>query len=679
MKIRLGSRCSPLALVQVDEILSLMKNKGIELAKNLTTFETQGDKDKITPLTQEPADNFFTDTLDQALLDNQIDIAIHSAKDLPQALNEGLSIFALTESLDNTDAFVGQVSFNQLKANAKVGTSSMLRQQSVLALNPKLQVVDIRGSINERIEFIKQGHCDGLIVATVALKRLKLDHLIKDIMPWETTPLQGQLAVVGRVSDIHLQELFLSIDVRSQYGQVTLVGAGPGDPKLITVKGIEALQEAEYVFYDYLVHKDLLDYAEKAEKINVGKRKGDHTLPQEELSKMLRDHALEGKNIVRMKGGDPLIFGRGADEISFLREYHIPVSVIPGVSSATAIPSGLGIPLTARGISSSVGFVSGHGEDHQKNSDEFIRIPDVDTIVFLMGLSKLETIIASLKRAKWNENTAIIIISKGTRIDEKIVSGTLDNIQEKVKKIDLQPPALIVVGETVKFWWSQSGRQKSIIYTGTNPEKYESLGHIIHLPMIEISGVHIGAKDFKQLLTDLEHYDMILFTSRFGVRYFFEMINQHAASLKILEAKTFIVIGLETALALREYSFEPALISPVTTSEGLLEAIIQKFDLQGKRILFPRSNLPNPYLERELNQRGCQVDVLTVYQNTKTNKKNLPSQGIGNILFTSPSTVENFLKDYGVIPKHWRILSKGPFTKKSLQKAGYQSEAYVHE
>ena len=218
------------------------------------------------------------------------------------------------------------------------------------------------------------------------------------------------------------------MNIRKKYGTVTLAGAGPGDPELISVKAIKCLQQCDAVFYDFLIDTALLRYAKKAKKIYVGKRKGVNVLSQAELSKMLRDQAIKGKNIVRLKGGDPLIFGRGADEIEYLRSYHINVEVIPGISSATGIPAALGIPLTARGISSSVAFISGHAEDEKAHAPKPVEIPKTDTIVFLMGLTKLPVIVRSLRDAGWKETTPIIVISKGTYRDEKIASGTITTI-----------------------------------------------------------------------------------------------------------------------------------------------------------------------------------------------------------------------------------------------------------
>ncbi|MCA9406112.1 MAG: uroporphyrinogen-III C-methyltransferase, partial [Candidatus Omnitrophica bacterium] len=441
--LKVGSRGSRLALVQVEEVKTLLEGAGIKVKFDGRTFQTGGDTDKSTPLDQaNVADNFFTDAVDQALLNKDIDIAIHSAKDLPQELPHGISILALTRAVDETDAFVGRASFKDLPKGAKVGTSSTLRKKEVAALNPDVELVNIRGTIEERIAMVDDGTCDGVIIATVALKRLGLEGRITDIMPWPAAPLQGQLAITGRSLDYHLRKIFAPIDCRLNYGDVTLVGAGPGDPDLITVKGIKALQDADIVLYDYLAHPSLIQHAPQAKCVSVGKRKGKHSLPQAELSKMILDHVRQGKNVVRLKGGDPFIFGRGAEELSYLKSFHVQVNVIPGVSSATGIPSTLGMPLTARDVSSSVAFVSGHGKDEHDNQPQSIKIPDTDTIVFLMGLTKLEAIVQALLDTGRDKTMPVAVISNGTRDDQQMVIAPLTSIVEKVKAENIHQPAL---------------------------------------------------------------------------------------------------------------------------------------------------------------------------------------------------------------------------------------------
>ncbi len=672
--IKIGSRGSALALIQVEEIKALLTGARAPVAFDHKAYATQGDRDKTTSLMDNAADDFFTDALDEALLKGDIDIAVHSAKDLPKQIREGLEVFALTKSADETDAFVGRMPFEKLPKGSKVATSSPLRAQEVKRLNPDVTTVDIRGTIGERIQKIEEGYCDGVIVATIALKRLGLERYIQSIMPWEATPLQGQLAVVGRENDLKLKKIFAAVDVRETYGKVFLVGAGPGDPELITQKGIRILKSADCVFYDYLVDDELLTHAGQAEKIYVGKRKGAHSMPQAELNRLIRQKVLDGKVVVRLKGGDPLVFGRGGDEIEYLRGYYIDVQIVPGVSSATGIPSSLGIPLTARDVSSSVAFVSGHARDEDPSSTRLIDIPQAETIVFLMGLTKLDILIKSLYAARWKEGTPVLVVSKGTRPDERIVVGTLKDIRSKTAEAGLEPPALIIVGETVRFGQRHAKKKTCVLYTGTNPEKFKGLGHIIHFPMIEISPVPFSAQQIHALIAAMPNYDMVLLTSRFAVKYFFALIERGNYPLSELATKTFVAIGKTTAAALARYGITPALTAEEETSEGLYKELTAKFPVKGKQVLFPRSSLSNPYLKEHLTKAGAVVEELTVYQNIKPPKRPIPRENIRQVLFTSPSTVRNFLEDYGRIPKEWGILSKGAVTSKCLKEAGYEYE-----
>ncbi len=677
-KFLVGSRASQLARIQVREVFDLLANKGTEISYELKTYLPRGDRDKITPLSSNPADDFFTDSLDQALLNNEIDIAIHSAKDLPRRMQKELLIFALTGSLDDSDAFVGPCLLRELKPGAKVGTSSALRKQAVKEINPAVELVDVRGHIEERLKLIKQGKIEGLIAATCALKRLGLSDQIREILPWEATPLQGQLAVVGRRTDLELGSRFAPIDIRKTYGRVWLVGAGPGDPDLISVKATKILEKADCVFYDYLIHTDLLDYCPQAEKVYVGKRKGDHAMPQAELSRKLRDQARRGLNVVRLKGGDPLIFGRGADEIQYLRSYHIEVEVVPGISSATGIPSSLGIPLTARGQSATVAFMSGYGESETETDPQKIDIPRTDTIVFLMGLTKLSMIVRSLIEAGWQKDTPMMIISNGTRIDEEIVTGSLGDIEERHAQHPLKPPALIIAGQTIKFRQEKTLEEKNILYLGTFPERYRRMGKIIPLPMIELQKAALSQADQDRLKASLADFDFILMTSRHAVKYFFQILKEEGISW-LSSAIRFMTIGQETANTLRRYHFEPELIPETETGPGLFESMKKKYPLKGKKILFPRSALPNPFLKDKLTKAGANVWELVVYQNLKPEKMPLPRIKIDQILFTSPSTVRNFLEEYGTIPPLWNILAKGPRTQEALQEAGFHQAAVLTE
>jgi len=665
--IKIGSRSSRLAKIQVEEVLSLIG--GLRCPYGLITLNTQGDLDKTTSLTTNPADNFFTDALDEALLKKQIDIAIHSAKDLPQRLNEGLKIFALTKPLDKTDSWVSTYSIEDLPQGAKIGTSSPLRSEMIRILRPDVMLVDIRGTIDERLDLLKNKYVDGLIIATCALKRLGYENQINSILPWETVPLQGQLAVVGRSEDFEFEKMFEDIDVRRHYGQVFLVGAGPGDPKLITVKAIEALKDADSVFYDYLVDSSLLQYASKAEHIYVGKRKGNHSLPQEKLSRQLKDKAIEGKNVVRLKGGDPFIFGRGAEEINFLRSYHISTQIIPGVSSGTGIPSVLGIPLTARGIASSVAFISAYGELEDGQTSKEIPIPQADTIVFFMGLTRLALIVQSLLKAGWPKTKPIVIVSNGTKPNQRVIQGDLSNIEKLAFSHSLSAPSLIIVGDTVNSYRKEN--PKVFLHCGTHPERYTHFGQIIPWPMIQIEAISLNDQQKEALVRDFDQSDFVILTSPAGAQHFLQTILALKPVNLVLQ-KNFIVIGKQTAEILEEFGIGAQIISAEETAEDLFNVIVNAINLDGLTILFPRSSLPNPFLKQALEQRGADVKEWTIYTNVKPPKRPLPDVSIDGVIFTSPSTFMNFLEDYGSLSPQWQILAKGPVTAKSIEEAGYR-------
>ena len=358
-EIRVISRNSNLALRQVDEVFSRFP----EIQYKIIPVKSFGDKNKQISLLTNSIPDFFTRELDKAILNDEADIAIHSAKDLPYPLPEGLEIIALLEAFDKTDSLVSNrnLKLNDLKDGSKVGTSSQTRKNELLSIRPDLQIVSIRGTIEERIEQVDNSSIDALIVATCALKRLGLENRIAEVLPFETHHLQGHLAIVAKTRNENAKQLFSEFDIRKSYGTVYLVGFGPGDPELLTIKAEKLIRNADVIFYDDLINKEFLNNY-KAEKVYVGKRKDKHSIEQNEINKLLFEAALSGKQVVRLKGGDPMIFAHGGEEIEYLQERLINVEVIPGISTALAAASALKISLTHRDLSSAVSFISGHSE-----------------------------------------------------------------------------------------------------------------------------------------------------------------------------------------------------------------------------------------------------------------------------------------------------------------------------
>jgi len=233
--------------------------------------------------------------------------------------------------------------------------------------------------------------------------------------------------------------------------KVILVGAGPGDEELITVKGLKAIKDGDVIIYDDLINKDLLKYArEDAELIYVGKRKGKHSYKQEDINKLLVEKARENKVVIRLKGGDPFVFGRGGEEVLYLKRHNIPYEVIPGVTSAIAVPEVAGIPLTHRKVSSSFTVVTGHEAEDKEERQVKLRDLNSDTIVILMGISNLESHVRELlKNPRRSESTPVAIITNGTTKRQKVIKGTLGDIVKKAKEHKVKPPGVIVVGEVV--------------------------------------------------------------------------------------------------------------------------------------------------------------------------------------------------------------------------------------
>ncbi len=232
--------------------------------------------------------------------------------------------------------------------------------------------------------------------------------------------------------------------------QVTLVGAGPGDPELITLKGVLALGKADVVLYDALVDPSLLKYATtKALKIYVGKRNGSSENPQEETNRLLVHYALKYGHVVRLKGGDPFVFGRGAEEIDFVRQFGIKTTVIPGITSSIAVPAASGIPVTKRGVSESFWVITGTTSAGKLSRDLHLAAQSTATVVVLMGTKKLAEIIAVYKQAN-KDSIPIALIQNGTTLQEKVVAGSIDDIEQKVQAAGLGSPAVIVIGEVVR-------------------------------------------------------------------------------------------------------------------------------------------------------------------------------------------------------------------------------------
>ncbi|MFK5953583.1 MAG: uroporphyrinogen-III C-methyltransferase [Desulfobacterium sp.] len=471
-------------------------------------------------------------------------------------------------------------------------------------------------------------------------------------------------------------------------GKIYLIGAGPGDPGLITVKAAECIKAADVVVYDYLAAPALLSYArEDAEIIYVGKKGGDHTLTQDKINELLAQKAEQGHVVARLKGGDPFIFGRGGEEAEVLIKRNIDFEVVPGVTSAVAAPAYAGIPLTHRDYTSSVSLITGHEDPRKETSsiqwDCFAK--SGSTLVFLMGVKNLPNIVTQLTANGKSPQTPVALVRWGTTTLQETVSGTLENIVEKVQEAKLKPPAIIVVGEVVslrenmKWFENKPLFGKKIVVTRARVQasglvdKLRQLGaHCVEIPTIKV----VAPEDNTPLVDavkSLDQYEWIIFTSVNGVKYFFKTLFAQGLDVRALGNHQFACIGPVTRDELEKFG----IISDVLPETYRAESVVDAFKDHGisdKRILLPRAMEARTILPEELRNMGAHVHEVTAYEtrqvsNAKDELMALLKDGkIDMVTFTSSSTVKNFM---ALIPEEDRasLLSEvihaciGPITE----------------
>ncbi len=641
--ISLISRESPLAQVQVEELQALLP----EIEFSPLFVKSGGDVDlKSSLMSGEVPANFFTDILDKALLSGEVECSVNSAKDLPFPLPKGIVLSALTEAKDQSDSLVSKngETLLTLPVGAKVGTSSISRKKQLLDLRPDLDIVSIRGSIEQRLEYINRDEVTSVIVATCALDRLGLSDRISERLPFETHDLQGNLALLVREDNYRLLALFSSIDSRKKYGSVTLVGAGPGDPDLITKRGEKAIASADIIFYDALINEELLEGV-TGELVFVGKRKGEHYLSQDEINRLLYKASKEGKNVVRLKCGDPLLFSRGGEEITYLQERFVEVSVVPGVSSFQGCASSLTMPLTQRGISRSLTALSAH---YEKPAD--IPVTESGTQVIFMGVTKAEEIQTALRGKGWSEDTPIRVISRGTFGDEQIFSTTVTELHT----VDAPAPAMIIVGGVTEAIQSEP----KILFTGLDASRVGVRGKIIHQPLIKLSKKELT----EEFVPHIEEYSGFIFTSRAGVEFFLE-------SWDIPQGAKVVAIGPHTAKELEDRGVK-------------VDAIPEKFDSTHLTTLIEKSDTENwlyPCSSRSKNPLHSleNVTIFSFYETQLREVEPLDLQTFSAVFFSSPSTVDSFIVNYKEIPSELSLLVYGEPSVKKLESVGISRDQIV--
>lgn len=652
-EIKVVSRNSNLSLKQVKEVFSSLPS----IKYTLTSLPSFGDKNKHISLMDNIDQDFFTRELDAIIIEGKADIAIHSAKDLPYPLPKDIELYSLFEAKDKTDSLISKnnLSLAQLPEGARVGTSSTTRKAELLKLRSDLAIVSIRGTIEERIAQVDSGFIDALIVASCALRRLELDNRIAEILPFKTHALQGNLAIIGHKNNTVLKDIFSPFDIRKDYGKVTLVGFGPGNPDLLTIGGDKVLAAADIIFHDDLLDIDFLNKY-RAEKVYVGKRKNAHSFHQDDINELIYRAAISGKEVVRLKGGDPMIFAHGREEIDFLQSRFVDVAVIPGVSSGIAMAAYTHIPLTHRGMASSVAFTTGHaGND--------VQIPDADTLVYYMGGANINAIASKLIASGRKSDTPVALVHNVSLPNQETFFATLSEL--KHSSIKYPTPLLIVIGDVVSFE-NKNHAKPNILVTGTTSNEYEYLGNITHTPLIRIEKI-ANNKKLQTSLAEISTFDWIIFTSRYGVRYFFEALIDQGLDARILATLKIASVGKTTSAELLKYNIRPDVESPTESAEGLV-AFFEKEKLIGQRILLPRSDKGLKYLSSSLEKQGNSIEDVPVY----TNEANLEAEKTDlslfqKIVFTSPSSVDAFISLYGEFPAAAQLIARGKTTEEYIK------------
>ena len=471
---------------------------------------------------------------------------------------------------------------------------------------------------------------------------------------------------------------------------VYLIGAGAGDAGLLTLKAREILQVADVVIYDRLADEKILNYAPAAKKIYVGKSPGQHTFKQSEINKILVDEAVENKIVVRLKGGDPFVFGRGGEEALYLRENGIDFEIISGVTSAIAVPAYAGIPVTHRGIATSFAVVTGHEDPTKPESTIHWKelANGVDTLIFLMGIANLPKITAKLIDAGRNKDTPAAVIRNGTKFSQEVLITTLENAAADVARKNLQPPAIFIVGDVVNLREKLNWFDNKILFgkkilntraraqASTLTKKLESLGaEVIEFPTIKITAPTDNFNGLDAAVKNLRGYNWIIFTSANGVEKFFERLKNFKLDARAFCNSKVAAIGTSTAEKLSKFSIIADVIPKEFRAESLIDAL--KDEVAGKNILIARAEVARDVLPRELEKFGAKVTVAAAYKTVSDNenidavKSQLDNGEIDFVTFTSSSTVENFVKAFGV-----ESLSKvktaaiGPITAQTLKNFG---------
>ncbi|MCP3964877.1 MAG: hydroxymethylbilane synthase [Lentisphaerae bacterium] len=662
-----GARNSRLSIAQTKEAVARIQSLVPSLKLEFEPMSSPGDRDKQTDLRVSDPD-FFTRDLDKAVLDGKIDCAVHSAKDLPDSLQEGLDLLILPWSEDPRDVLVARKG-ESVTGNPRTGVSSERRDLYCAERFPQGERLPVRGNIEQRIEQLDAGKYDLLIMAAAGLKRLGLNDRITEYIPLEEMPVpekQGKIAVTfksGHPVFTELRKLFVK--------PVTFAGAGIGTPGSATIDTVNALRHCDICMYDALCPQELLsELPENAQAISVGKRSGAHSVTQPDICRMLVAFARENKALVRLKGGDPGIFGRLSEEVTALNNHALPFKVLPGVSSLSAATTATGLLLTQRDLSR--GFLTAtprravNGGFEWFSEDEMFNFPKA----LFMSTGKIAEVVKNLKsEGKANDYPIAIVYAAGSsHVD--IICGTLNDITSKLP--ETKDPGIVLTGIAAKpenLYKNNGAMQgRKVLFAGSKAlvVKAEAAvnnlgGKFLPFPMIELT----PANDAAESLALTAENDWLLVTSPSCGNIIFKMIDETGFDIRKLPK--IAVCGIGTAAVFEQHGIHPE-ICPDQNFGGqtLLEAMLPEVN-SGAKILRLRSDLATSRLAKELEKAGAKVTDKIFYHTQSAHPGELPDFDMA--MFTSSSSIEAFVSSYGADILNDKLISViGAPTAETAQK-----------
>jgi len=790
--IRIGTRKSKLALIQTElvkaQILKYFPNEKIEIVHVVT----HGDKVLDKPLGEIGGKGVFTKEIEEKLLDKTIDIAVHSAKDVPMELADGLCLGAVLLRDDNRDVILKRKETKKIGAGSIIGTSSLRREIQIKQIYPDATIKSLRGNVGTRIDKLKSGEYDAIILAAAGLKRLgldndkELDYIYPDEEKFISAAGQGILAIECRNGD--LKDVMAALDdrkaricleaereflkcldgscnapcgahctvdehgfnFRGMYaydgktpkyavineksdeqwekisksvnadntdlefaanlakrlvdvlksdnkGMVSLVGAGPGKRDYLSIEALRCIKKADVIVYDALISPSILNEAKMdAELIYVGKRADTIYKKQPEINELLVNLALSGKYVVRLKGGDPFIFGRGGEEALALKKSGISYEIVSGISSSYSVPASAGIPVTHRGAASSVHIITGHEHPAKPSEalDFSVIAKEEGTLVFLMGLRSLGNICEKLIKNGKNGETPVAVISKGMTAKQRTVYGNLLTIKDEVRKNNIEAPAIIVVGDVVGVgkqiceWQSKNEKKvlsgKRILVTGSRnmadslEKEFEQYGgETIAISLVETIPDYSDCDD---IFNNLEKYSWFIFTSANGVNIFFDRLRDLRVDIRKLANARFAVVGTSTKKALEKYGLYADFIPSKFTSKILAEELSKELTDKDK-ILIVRGKQGKNFIEDKFSDMSVEFDKICIYETIQDERRadevKRICPDVDYIVVTSGSGARALRDMAGC--EHDNIVAIGLVTKRDCEEAGLRVKLVAEE